>query len=90
MSKESNQSLIAYLKKNISKGYTIESLQWALISQGYSRIEVSRAIEQFNRELAQKAPILKEKPAITYEVFDHDNKPVEVAKKSWLKRIFGL
>ncbi|MGD9275737.1 MAG: hypothetical protein PVJ67_01035 [Candidatus Pacearchaeota archaeon] len=82
------KKLAEYLRKNISKGYTIDSLKWALINQGYSRTIVTRAINEFNKTLAEKAPILKEKPVIKYEVYDENNKPINF-KKNWWKRIFG-
>ncbi len=82
------RKLVNYLKKNLGKGYTLDSLKWALINQGYSRTEVSRAIEEFNKELAKKAPILKEKPVIKYEIIDENNNPVKI-KNSWWKRVFG-
>jgi len=56
--------LVDYIKKNLAKGYTIESLKWALINQGYSRSEVNRAIRLTNEELAKQAPKIKEKPII--------------------------
>ena len=61
------QQLVNYLKKNLAKGYTLESLKWALINQGYSRTEVERAIKLTNEELARQAPKLKEKPIIKVE-----------------------
>ena len=38
------QQLAEYLKKNLKKGYTKESLKWALVNQGHSKIEVEKAI----------------------------------------------
>ncbi|MBL7059005.1 hypothetical protein ISS08_00965 [Candidatus Pacearchaeota archaeon] len=88
MIKESpKKNLVDYFKKNISKGYTADSLKWALIDQGYSRTSVESAIVQANKELAQTAPVLKEKPMIKYEVVDENDNPVKI-KKSWWKRIF--
>lgn len=83
------KKIVDYLKKNLKKGYTIESLRWALIGQGYSRTSVERAIEELNKELARKAPILKEEPVIKYEIVDEKDRPIKI-KKSFLKRIFGL
>ncbi len=80
--------IVEYLRKNLKKGYTIESLRWALIGQGYPRISIERAIEKLNKDLAKKAPILKEKPVIKYEVVDENDNPI-VIRKSWWKRIFG-
>ena len=82
------KKIIDYLKKNLKKGYTIDSLKWALIGQGYSITSVERAIEEFNKELARKAPILKEEPVIKYEIIDEQDQPVKI-KKSWWKRIFS-
>ncbi len=83
------KNLIEYFKRNLKKGYTLESLKWALLGQGYSRTAVERAIEQTNKELAQKAPILKEKPIIRYEIVDENDKPIEIKKPFW-RKIFGL
>ena len=83
------KNLVNYIKKNLSKGYTLDSLKWALINQGYSRIEVNRAIEQANKDLASKAPILKEKPVIKYEIIGEDDNPI-IIKKPWWKRVFGV
>ena len=82
------KKIIGYFKKNISKGYTPESLKWALVNQGYSRIVVENALEEANKELAKKAPVLREKPEIKYEVIDEHDRPITI-KRSWWKRIFG-
>lgn len=62
------QQLADYIKKNLSKGYTSEALKWALISQGYSRAEIDRAIKLANEQLAASAPKMVEKPVIKVEV----------------------
>ena len=85
----STKRLVEYLKKNLAKGYTLDSLKWALINQGYSRTEIFKAIEVANKELAESAPKLKEKPKITYEVVNENNQPIAI-KKPWWKIIFGL
>ena len=83
------RKLVNYFKKNLIKGYTSDSLKFALIDQGYSRTAVETALEQANKELARKAPVLKEKPTIKYEIIDEYDQPVKI-KKSWWKRLFGL
>jgi hypothetical protein len=80
--------LSEYLKKNLRKGYTKESLKWALVSQGHSKMEVDKAIKKADEELAREAPVLKTKPEITYEVVEPKDAIVE--KKSWFKRLFGI
>ena len=87
-SEEYKVKLAEYFKKNLKKGYTEDSLRWALVNQGYSRTLIDSALERAHKDLAEEAPILKEKPEIKYEVLDENDKPVEV-KKSWWKRMFG-
>jgi hypothetical protein len=84
----SKEKIIEYFKKNLKKGYTEESLKWALIKQGYSRIIVENAVLQMHRDLAKQAPVLKEKPKITYEVIDENNELITL-KKPWWKRFFS-
>ena len=62
--------LTDYIKSNLKKGYTKESLKWALINQGYSRLEVEKAIKKSDISLAEEAPILKTKPIIKREILE--------------------
>lgn len=78
----------SYIKKNLKKGYTLDSLRWALISQGHSKIEVNKAIKRVEDELVKEAPVLKTKPDITYEVVEPSEAVVQ--EKPWWKRILGL
>lgn len=70
------QELAEYVEKNLKKGYTKESLKWALINQGYSKLEVEKSMRRVEEKMAAKAPILKTRPTINYEVI-----PVEKEKK---------
>jgi len=81
--------LVAYFKKNLAKGYTPDSLTVALANQGYARAIIDKSLEQANKELAEKAPILDTKPKIKYDIIDEYNKPI-IIKKSWWRRLFGL
>jgi len=81
------RKIINYLEKNLSKGYTLDALKYALINQGYSRSAIEKAIIQLNKELAEKAPILKEKPKINYQIIDEKNKPIIIKVPFW-KRLF--
>jgi len=85
MSENPQTKLKEYLKKNLKKGYTIESLKWALLKQGYSRTAIERTIEQVHKELAEQAPILKEKPTISYQIVDENDNPVTIKKSFWKK-----
>jgi hypothetical protein len=86
---EYKDRIVDYLKKNLKKNYTLDSLKLALIRQGYSRVAIEKAIEQVHKELARKAPILKEKPKIKYNIIDENDNPITIKKSFW-KRIFGL
>lgn len=44
--------LVDYIKKNLKKRYTEDSLRWALVSQGYTRSLVEDTIKQAHKELA--------------------------------------
>lgn len=79
------QQLANYIKKNISKGYTLDSLRVALQSQGYNRVSIEKAIKIANEQLAKEAPKMVEKPFIKVET-----EPPIIEKKPWWKRLFGL
>jgi len=85
------QQLVDHIKKNLAKGYTSDALKVSLINQGYSRISVEKAIEIANQQLASTIPLIKEKPQITYKVFDESFQPISIStseKKSFFKRLF--
>jgi hypothetical protein len=90
MSQSSRKNLVEYITKNIKKGYSLESLKWALISQGYAKVIVENAITDANKELAKKAPILKEKPQIKYQIIDEHNRPITIHKPKWKKTISSV
>ena len=77
------EQLVKYIKRNIEKGYTPDSLMWALSSQGYSRSEIEKAIKIANEEIARKLPPLKEKPIIKYQVVESSPAFVEENKSIW-------
>lgn len=84
------QQLANYIKKNLSKGYTLDSLKIALENQDYSKISIERAISIVNEEMAKKAPKIKEKPVIRYEIIEEKpSESQEKPKKGFLKRLFG-
>ena len=67
-SEDITQQLAEHIKRNISKGYTVDALRFSLLNQGYSRITVEKAIEKANYQLAREAPKMQEKPQITYKI----------------------
>ena len=48
-------STVNYIKRNLQKGYDKDSLKWALINQGNSRIEVDKAFVQAEKEIASES-----------------------------------
>jgi hypothetical protein len=86
MPRDSKRNLIDYFKKNLKKGYTADSLKWALIRQSYSRSLVEEAMTIANKELSEEAPVLKDRPEIKHEIVDDSQSE---PKKSFWKRLFG-
>lgn len=64
------EQLAEYIRSNLKKGYTLESLKISLEHQGYSKISINNAAELVHKQLSKTAPILKEKPEITYTVIE--------------------
>lgn len=81
--------LAGYVKKNLGKGYTKDSLRYALITQGHSRMEVDKALKRAETELASEAPVLKTTPSITYDAEPLSDAPLADDKPFW-KKWFGL
>ncbi len=76
--------MVDYFKKNLGKGYTVDTLKFSLMNQGYSRSAIEFALEIAQKELAVVAPILKEKPVIRHSIIDEQDNVI-VVKKSWWK-----
>lgn len=74
-------ALVKYIEKNLSKGYTQESLKFALLNQGYSRTEIEKSMKIAAEQMAKKLPPVPEKPVIKIET----EPPVE--KKSFFEKI---
>jgi len=59
-----NSQLLSYVRKNLEKGYSPDTLKYSLLSQGYSRTSVEKAIETAQHEIASRIPPIPEKPKI--------------------------
>ena len=86
--------LARHINKNLAKGYSVETLRWALVSEVYSRFEISKALEIIEQERKEEQERQKEmeKPKITYDNFEengHLYKTIDY-QKPWWKRLFGL
>jgi len=75
---ENKNQLVEYFKRNLVKNYPKDSLIFALQNQGYSRTAIEQALEKAQKEIAQTAPVLKEKPIIKHEYYDEKNNPIRV------------
>jgi len=84
---DGKRELIKYFKRNLSKNYTEESLKFALLNQGYSKTAIEQAMIQAHKEIAEKAPILKEKPIIKYEIYNENNEPIKVEPFNFWEKI---
>jgi len=84
------KEIVDYIKKNLKKGYTKDSLKWALVKQGYPRLEVERAFKKTEEELSREAPILKPKEEIMNDVqeIQQGNHQMPEKKSLW-KKLFG-
>ena len=76
--------LAEYVKKNLRKGYTKESLKWALIQQGYSKMEVEKAFDIVGNELSIKEDLPENETEVKQE------KQIIIEKKPFWKKILGL
>ena len=81
--------LVDYIKNNLKKGYTKDSLKWALISQGHSKLEVEKALKHLEADLANTAPILKTRPEIKYELIGPKKEDYKKERKPFWKKLFG-
>tara|TARA_Y100000310_G_scaffold316318_1_gene367870 strand:+ start:6320 stop:6610 length:291 start_codon:yes stop_codon:yes gene_type:complete len=85
--------LTQHIKKNLTKGYNQDTVKYSLMSQGYSKITVERALENANKQLAESVPIIKEKPQISYKIIADTSQPIQISedsnkKKGFWKKIF--
>lgn len=79
------RKLADYLKRNSTKGYSIDTLRWALIKQGHTRTCVDKAIEVAKKEMSAAAPKLEIKEERKVEICEE---PV-AKKKGFFARLFG-
>jgi hypothetical protein len=81
------RKLIEYIKRNLKKGYPLETLRVALINQNYSRPTIDEAIKESVKEMALEAPVLKEKPKIEHEIIMDE---IPYKKESFFRRILNF
>lgn len=85
------QSLIEYTKRNLKKGYSQDSLRWALINQGHSRIEVDKALSAAQAEVSKESMVSQRaSPSVQQTPPSMPQMDIEPEpKQSFWKRLFG-
>jgi hypothetical protein len=78
-------SLVSYLERNLKKGYKIEDLRWALITQKHSRIEIEKAI----KIVEARTPSAKQEMPKMERVETREAPVVIPEKRGFWSRIFG-
>jgi len=81
------EKLVEYLRKNLKKGYPVETLRIALVNQGYSRQIVDEALKVVINQMALDAPVINDKPQIEHEVIAEEQAPVVQKKSAWKKLV---
>lgn len=85
------KKLYEYLMKNIAKGYDPESLKWALVSQGYTRTDVDKAIAEIKAEREAEAKrASEEKQVVQYDFGNGLNQEFQPKKPWWKKILFWM
>ena len=79
--------LAEYVRKNIAKGYTIDSLRWALINQKHSRTTVEHAVELAQKQLAASAPKIEAPKKVEFVEVAEEAKAAD--KKGFFSWLFG-
>jgi hypothetical protein len=80
---EAVKSIVDYLEKNLSKGYKLEELKWALVNQKKSKIEIDKAIKIIE---ARRPKPKEEAPKIVEAA---PEQPVVPEKKGFWKKLFN-
>jgi len=82
--------LVDYMRRNLSKGYKIADLRWTLVSQGYSKIEIDKALNLINEEQEAENKKKQEIEEATKKMFSKQEvEPIREEKKGFFGRLFG-
>jgi hypothetical protein len=85
------RKILDYIQKNLDKGYKLEDLRWALISQGYSKFEVEKAMVIMKEKISKEKVLdltvneVREKEP---EFISEEDFNVSEKKKGFFKRLF--
>jgi len=82
-------TLVDYLRKNFAKGYKLNDLKWTLISQGYSKIEIDKAMVIIDQEQAAEDKRRRDIEEATKKMTMPEVEVVKEEKKGFWRSIFG-
>ena len=80
------KNIIAYIEKNMARGYNIDQMRFTLLQHGYSRAAIDRGI----RIYTQNHPVAAEMPKIEEPATARAVEPVVEEKKGLFSRMFGF
>ena len=81
--------LVDYMKKNLAKGYKIADLRWTLVSQGYSKIEIDKALHLINEDQAADDKRKADIEEATKKMVVPQTEVVQEEKKGFFRSLFG-
>lgn len=76
--------IVDYIEKNLKKGYSMDSLRWALINQKYSKIEIEKAVKIIEARTPKK-----EEPKMVPVQEVKQEEIVMPKQKGFFARLFG-
>jgi len=86
--------IVDYLKKNLVKGHKINNLKWALISEGYSKIEVEKAMRIVDEETQKEKQFaeLKSKKELEKQSSEiiTDEMPANIEKQGFFSKLVSF
>ena len=83
------RQLVDYFIRNLtSKKYDADTLKFALVKQGYSRVAVAQAYDEAVKQMAAKAPEI-EKPMIKHEIYDMNDNPINVEPMGFWEKLWN-
>ena len=79
------KNVIAYIERNMGRGYNLDQIRFTLMQHGYSRAAIDRGIRIYNQNHPPKA-----EPVPVEAVVEQPPAPVVEQKKGFFSRVFGF
>lgn len=81
------KQVIAYIEKNMGRGYNIDQIRFTLMQHGYSRAAIERGIRVYNQTHPPKPEVKMEAPPMIVE--EPKVEPV-AEKRGFFSKVFGF